>query len=130
MPWQEPARVEKNMRGNLPTSSSVNGARCARDHTCASFHSCAAAGPREVILRMVLSRAPKLIPLVAHRFLPETPHEAGNPVVSVYQSDIIYYAANLDDFFNQEFEGWKDWPLSDQKINHIPFWSDFAERIY
>ena len=85
---------------------------------------------REVILRMVHSRAPKLIPLVGNRFLPETPNETGNPVFSVHQADIIYYAANLDDFFNQEFEGWKDWPLSEQKIKRIPFWSDFVERNY
>jgi hypothetical protein len=36
------------------------------------------------VLRSVVSRAPKLIPLISHRYLPEEPHEPGNPVFSVY----------------------------------------------
>src|SRR6476646_2094859 len=49
------------------------------------------ANERKEILRSVVSRAPKLIPLVGHRYLPEEPREQGNPVFSVYQSDVIYY---------------------------------------
>jgi hypothetical protein len=40
---------------------------------------------REEVLRSVVLRAPKLIPLISHRYLPEEPHEEGNPVFSVYQ---------------------------------------------
>jgi hypothetical protein len=54
---------------------------------------------RKEVLRSVVSHAPKLIPLIGHRYLPEEPHEAGNPVFSVYQSDVIYYGANLTDYF-------------------------------
>jgi hypothetical protein len=41
------------------------------------------------VLRAAVSRAPKLIALIAHRYLPERPHESDNPIFSVYQSDVI-----------------------------------------
>jgi hypothetical protein len=83
---------------------------------------------REQVLREVVSRAPKLIPLIAHRYLPEQPHEAGNPVFSIYGIDAIYYGANLKDYFEREFTGWssKSWPAN---IKRIPFWSDLVERF-
>ncbi|MGJ4931996.1 hypothetical protein ACQR1I_33130 [Bradyrhizobium sp. HKCCYLS2038] len=39
----------------------------------------------EEIFRSVVSRAPMLIPLIGHRYLPAVPCESGNPVFSVYQ---------------------------------------------
>ncbi|WP_407112398.1 hypothetical protein [Bradyrhizobium sp. LMG 9283] len=82
---------------------------------------------REETLRQILSRAPKLIPFIAHRYLPEQPHEAGNPVFSIYGIDAIYYGANLGDYFEREFTGWnsKPWPV---EIKYIPFWSELVER--
>jgi hypothetical protein len=82
---------------------------------------------REEILRAIVSRAPKLIPLISHRYLPEKPCEQGNPVFSVYQSDVIYYGANLDDYFAREFGRYDDrpWP---EHVKHVPFWSDLVER--
>ena len=50
-------------------------------------------------------RAPTLIPIFSHRYLPATPCEAGNPVFSVYQTDIIYYGADLFDYLQNEFKG-------------------------
>jgi len=82
---------------------------------------------REDILRSVVSRAPKLIPLIAHRFLPEQPHERGNPVFSVHQSDVIYYGATLEDYFEREFTGYDSRPWPDQ-IKYVPFWSDLVAR--
>jgi hypothetical protein len=81
---------------------------------------------RAEVLTHVVNAAPKLIPLVSHRYLPAEPHETGNPVFSVYQSDTIYYGANLADYFEREFgESDRPWP---QKIKHIRFWSDLVER--
>lgn len=80
---------------------------------------------REELVRHLVAKAPKLIPLLSHRYIPETPRERGNPVFSVYQTDIIYYGANLDDYFARELGGGhhsKPWPA----IKRIPFWSDFA----
>jgi hypothetical protein len=82
---------------------------------------------RAEVLRSVVSRAPKLIPLIAHRYLPEQPQETGNPVFSVYQADVIYYGANLADYFAREFDGWSHRPWPEQ-VKRIPFWSDLVER--
>ena len=86
----------------------------------------ARAEDRADVLRSVVAQAPKLIPLISHRYLPAEPHEAGNPVFSVYQSDVIYYGANLADYFEREF-GDPRRPLP-EPIKRIRFWSDFAER--
>jgi hypothetical protein len=85
---------------------------------------------RAAILRRAVDAAPRLIPIFGHRFIPQTPHEAGNPVFSVYQSDIIYYGANLDDYWAREFAPTTEarharpWP----PIKPIPFWSEMVRR--
>jgi hypothetical protein len=83
---------------------------------------------REQVLREVVSHAPKLIPLIAHRYIPEQPYESGNPVFSIFYTDAIYYGANLKDYFEREFTGWhcRPWPT---QIKYIPFWSDLVERF-
>ncbi|RZJ24316.1 MAG: SMI1/KNR4 family protein, partial [Brevundimonas sp.] len=43
---------------------------------------------RANVLREVVGKAPRLIPIFGHRYLPATPHLAGNPVFSVHQSDV------------------------------------------
>jgi len=83
------------------------------------------AGARLEVLAKAVRDAPKLIPLVSHRYLPAEPHEAGNPVFSIYQSDIIYYGADLADYFEREFVS-VSLPLP-QHIKHIRFWSEFAD---
>ena len=78
---------------------------------------------RAEVLTSVVAAAPRLIPLMGHRFIPEAPCEAGNPVFSVMQSDVIYYGADLAEYFANEFGGL-------HKIGstrHIPFWSDLVE---
>lgn len=82
---------------------------------------------REEIVRSFVSRAPKLIPLLGHRYLPEEPHEQGNPVFSVYCADTIYYGANLTDYFEREFLGFNHRPWS-EPTKRIPFWSELVER--
>jgi len=79
------------------------------------------------VLRAIVSRAPKLIPLMSHRYLPQEPQSTGNPVFSVYQSDVIYYGSNLEDYFFREFQGWsaRPWPGA---IRRIRFWSDLVDR--
>lgn len=82
---------------------------------------------RKDVLWWVLSRAPKLIPLLGHRYLPEQPHEAGNPIFSVFGWDTIYYGADLADYFEREFAGFPFRPLR-EPIKYIPFWSDLVRR--
>ena len=47
---------------------------------------------------------PKLIPIYSSRYIPESPKETGNPVFSVYQTDIIYYGFDLLSYFENEFK--------------------------
>ena len=58
---------------------------------------------REQRVRALVAAAPKLIPIYKHRFLLGEPCEAGNPVFSIMQSDIIVYGADLHDYFLIEF---------------------------
>jgi hypothetical protein len=81
---------------------------------------------REEVLRSALTQAPKLIPLHGHRFLPETPAAAGNPVFSMHGFDTIYYGENLAAYLQREFG--RNRRTSAVAPRHIPFWSDLVER--
>jgi len=72
-------------------------------------------------LRQVFDAAPRLIPLFGHRYLPEEPFEADNPVLSVYQTDVICYGVNLNDWLAREAERRERAPIA--SIKEIPFWS-------
>jgi hypothetical protein len=70
--------------------------------------------------------APRLIPVYGHRYIPAEPARAGNPVFSVYQTDIILYGNDLLSYFAHEFRGVAVWhtPLLDARP--IRFWSELA----
>jgi hypothetical protein len=71
-----------------------------------------------------LSRAPNLVPIFSHRMMPDEPHVAGNPVLSVHQSDIIRYGFDLADYLRREFglPNRGKWPDS---LRPTRFWSVF-----
>ena len=79
------------------------------------------------ILKAAVEAAPKMIPIYSHRYLPEEPHETGNPIFSVVQSDIIYYGSNLEDYFQREFYGYTSRPYP-VAFKQIRFWSMMVER--
>ena len=79
---------------------------------------------RAAVLRGELAKAPKLIPLISHRFIPEEPCEAGNPVFSMYGEDTIYYGANLAEYFENEFNS----RYVIGPTRRIRFWSDLVDR--
>jgi len=70
--------------------------------------------------------APRLVPVFGHRMIPAEPHEAGNPVFSIHQADIICYGFDLADYLRREFrlEGREAWP---DEIRRIRFWSACAQ---
>jgi hypothetical protein len=85
----------------------------------------------------LVAAAPKLIPVFAHRYLLAEPCQTGNPVLSVYQSDIIVYGYDLRSYFLIEFYGLLDLehaeiePMVTKEINArfaqymaIPFWGE------
>jgi hypothetical protein len=81
------------------------------------------------VLTAVFAKAPKLIPLSSHRYLPETPTGRGNPVFSVHQSDVVHYGSNLADWLVRESVANGDWTeLPPLVAKEIPFWSEAVRR--
>ncbi|HEY1011715.1 MAG TPA: hypothetical protein VGE07_03365 [Herpetosiphonaceae bacterium] len=80
------------------------------------------------VAERAVAAAPPLIPIKGHRYIPALPHEAGNPVFSVYQKDIIIYGRDLWDYLENEFAaafgrpGFQD----NGPIKSIPFWTRLA----
>jgi hypothetical protein len=56
-------------------------------------------------VRELVEEAPRLIPVFSHRYLLAEPCAVGNPVFSVWQSDIVVYGADLRDYLLFEFVG-------------------------
>lgn len=84
-------------------------------------------GQRVLTVRSLAKKWPRLIPVYGHRYLPAFPSEAGNPVYSVYQTDIICYGNDLLTYLCREF---KIAPYRSSfqrsKPKQIPFWGDLA----
>jgi hypothetical protein len=87
------------------------------------------------IAQRAVADAPRLIPIYSHRYLPGEPLLAGNPILSVYQTDIIYYGHDLWDYFVNEFGSETErWASFKQRTNdeqsasfrRIRFWSEFG----
>jgi hypothetical protein len=82
--------------------------------------------------RQHLGRAPKMIPVWGHRYLPAGRGTYGHPVLSIYQTDIIMFGTDLAEYIAIEFHrrsmipdltpppGWTEPPM-------VPFWSDFLD---
>ena len=81
------------------------------------------------IAKVAVERAPKLIPIFGHRYIPDTPHEYGNPVFSVCQTDIIYYGRDLFHYYENEFYWYfgKSGFSPGGEIKHIDFWTTLIE---
>lgn len=79
---------------------------------------------KEQLIRQFYSCYPTLIPIYSHRFLPALPKLAGNPVFSVYQTDIIHYGNDLASYFAHEFKFTLPSTFENppQPKNHIKFW--------
>jgi hypothetical protein len=54
---------------------------------------------QEARVRELVRAAPKLIPIFGHRYLLADPCEAGNPILSIYQSDMVIYGVDLRHYF-------------------------------
>lgn len=85
---------------------------------------------RERLVREDFATWPKLLPISGRRYLPAEPCEAGNPVFSIQQTDIIYYGSDLASYLLNELIA-RDPEEQQRLLDHprrIPIWSDFAER--
>lgn len=87
-------------------------------------------------LRRRVAAAPRLIPVYQHRYLLADPCIAGNPVLSVHQSDIIVYGVDLRTYLLVEFarllgldadrEFERGWQAHPRRIEEVPFWGEVA----
>jgi hypothetical protein len=80
---------------------------------------------RQIVVER-LAEAPALIPICSHRGIPNEPLEAGNPVFSVVQSDVIFYGDDLADYLRHEFDndGWTaNWSAEGPAARTIRFWT-------
>ncbi|MCP4084980.1 MAG: hypothetical protein GY745_08005 [Actinomycetia bacterium] len=68
-----------------------------------------------------MATAPMLIPVYAHRYLPSEPCRSGNPVLSVMQTDVIYYGQNLVEYVENDHR-YHRWQVT-QPLTRRPFWS-------
>ncbi|MGA5139905.1 hypothetical protein [Streptomyces azureus] len=72
-----------------------------------------------------LAEAPVLVPVYAHRYLPAGRGSHGHPVLSMWQTDIIYYGSDLVDYVHREFdEARGDVDESWNPRATVPFWRD------
>lgn len=76
-----------------------------------------------------IAAVPFLIPLYSHRYLPAEPAGAGNPVLSVYQTDIIYYGADLRAYIGNEFGKRRNLPDTGD-VKRIRFWSEVIASMH
>ncbi|MDN5916968.1 MAG: hypothetical protein L0I76_17990 [Pseudonocardia sp.] len=77
--------------------------------------------------RVQLERVPQMVPVYAHRCLPAGRGTFGHPVLSIWQTDIIYYGMDLADYVHQEFGG-PGMDRTDERWDPqgtVAFWLDF-----
>lgn len=75
-----------------------------------------------------LASVPRMVPVHLHRCLPAGSGTFGNPVLSVYQTDVIYYGFDLLDYVAHEFyvrDPARPW----RQPKPIPFWDDLHEWL-
>lgn len=75
------------------------------------------------------TQAPQLIPILAHRYIPNYLNRAGNPIFSVFSTDTIFYGSDLINYllneFAVEFYGIRGYGLAmNWPIAYIPLWTD------
>ncbi|GAA3914576.1 hypothetical protein [Actinoplanes auranticolor] len=74
------------------------------------------------VARRFLMTVPRLVPVYSHRYLPAGRGTAGHPVLSVMQTDITSYGADLTTYIRHEFG---DEPLNAGRPT-VAFWRDLV----
>ena len=72
------------------------------------------------VARKYLLTVPRMVPVFGHRYLPAG--IADHPVLSMYQTDIIYYGNDLTDWLHREFG--LGAPSATIGRATVPFWRD------
>ena len=74
------------------------------------------------VARRLLMTVPRLVPVHSHRYLPAGRGTSGHPVLSVMQTDILGYGADLAAYIRHEFGGE---PLKPGRPT-VTFWRDLV----
>lgn len=72
-------------------------------------------------------KAPRLIPIHGHTFIPQDPHETHNPIFSMHGFDTVFWAKNLDFYWKQFDSVWAYEHRHENNLTNvreIPFWTD------
>jgi hypothetical protein len=77
------------------------------------------------IVEDALAAAPALVPIYGHRAIPNEPLSAGNPVFSVWQTDVIIYGSDLGEYLTNEFARGDTISPGGRRIR---FWSHLLDR--
>jgi len=83
------------------------------------------AAARRAIVTERVGQWPTLVPLFAHRYMPAAPAGPGAPVFSVWQTDVIFYGADLLDYLRHELEPGTDFGGMDVSADACIPWSLF-----
>ncbi|WP_066949201.1 hypothetical protein [Microtetraspora fusca] len=76
------------------------------------------------LARRRLAEAPTMVPVFGHRYLPAGRGTFGHPVLSMHQTDIVFYGLDLADYIRREFT-WFGIRAQEPKST-VAFWSDFV----
>lgn len=84
------------------------------------------------LVRELVAAGPQLVPVFGHRYLVGPGDRAGNPVLSIYGSDVIVYAPGLRAYLPNEL-GLSP-PSTSGKgharpVDPIPFWQDVIDGL-
>ena len=84
---------------------------------------------RFMIAKRYINSAPILIPIYSHRYIPDSPNETGNPIFSVYQTDIIVYGSTLESYLKNEFGNFASRENLSSLLGEkrIDFWSHLVD---
>jgi len=79
------------------------------------------------IARRELAQVPIMVSVYGHRYLPSGAGTSGHPVLSMRQTDIIYYGLDIADYIDREFGHveWVDDPAWDPEAT-VDFWRDLV----
>lgn len=78
---------------------------------------------------------PQVIPIFGHSYLPSVPCLPGNPVFSIYQSDVIHRGGRLSAYLHWidndgSDEAEENYPVYCEDYRQIPFWTEMARMNY
>jgi hypothetical protein len=76
--------------------------------------------------KRMLAQVPTMVPVYGHRYLPAGRGTFSHPVLSMWQTDIIYYGLDLADYVDQEFGHSGHSEESREPQASVEFWRDLV----